>query len=750
MKIFLLGVLLFGWVPNLLAQNCALQIEGYVVDEHDGEPVYGAKVFIKGTDYQSITDTSGHYVLRGICLGNYELVCQHHIGCEPVKMTVQVRENVQQDFQIEYHLLEVEGITVTYYRLDRTNLSTIKMTELQRLNAAGKTLGEQLKVLPGVSVLSTGNSISKPVIHGLHSNRIILMNNGIRQEGQQWGSEHAPEIDPFLSSEISVVKGASGVKYGPDALGGVLLVNPPSWEKTKTWKGDLFSGFSTNGKQFYASAILENKSKGIKGLSIRTHATGKKSGNVHAPNYVLGNTGLEEFNFSAAGRYVFKKQTFDVFYSRFQTRLGIFSGSHIGNLTDLQTAFGAKEPLIKSEFTYKIQAPKQLITHDLLRFSWESKINDRHKTMVSYALQTNDRQEFDVDQGYAGPKDSTIPDFRLILNTQNVDINWLSTWTKSLKTDVGIQVFYQENARDGRFLVPNFIKKMAGAYGLVNYQLTDWNFEAGARYDYVLFDAYYYVNQELVTPRREFGNVSSTIGATRVFSHHWLIKANTGVAWRPPSISELYSNGLHHGAAAIEVGESDLKAEKSWSSQLGFEYRSKKLNIYLDGYHMLFQNFIYLKPNGIELTIKGAFPSFKYEQVRARYSGIDLSTDYVLTEKWSYQLKYSMVRAYNLEENNFLIGIPADRLRNGLTGAFKLKKERVFRFMLNSEYVFKQNRFNINADYVDPPSDYLLFNAELNIELPWKEKRLTVSVVADNLLNKSYRDYMNRFSLFHG
>jgi iron complex outermembrane receptor protein len=743
-----IGLILLGWSNIVYSQVCNLRINGTVKDLHDGMPVANAKIFIKGTSISVETDTSGHYTLGNICQGNYQMICLHHIGCEPVKKDVFLLKDTTVNFSLEYHLLELDETFVVHYVLDNSPISVVKLSELDKLNGAGKTLGEQLKRIPGVQTLSTGGSISKPVIHGMHSNRVVLMNNGVRQEGQQWGSEHAPEIDPFLSAEISVVKGASAVKYGPEAISGVILLAPAPWRKKTGWAGELSTGYFSNGTQGYLSGKIENSSSRIKGLSIRGHGTLKKSGNISAPNYVMGNTGLEEYNFSIASRYIWNKNTMEVFYSQFNTRLGIFSGSHIGNLSDLQAAFEADEPLVKSSFTYDIVSPRQQINHDLFKAKAERAWNSKQNSELTYSRQTNDRFEFDVAKGFGTIKPKNEPDFRLLLTTHSIDFIHKSKWTDRLETQIGSQFQFQKNARAGRYLVPNFYKNMGGIFAVGNYHINNWDFEAGARYDYVRLEAFYYKGDSLVSPIKSFGNTSATLGISRSFGHHWLTKLNIGTAWRPPSISELYSNGLHHGAAAIEVGNSNLRKEQSNSIQFGGQYKSKRLSANIDLYHIYFSNYIYLKPNGVELTIKGAFPSFIYEAIKANYSGIDFSIEYHITERFSYVGKYNMVRVLNLVDNSFLIGIPTDRLRNGLMFNLKEKKQSKLNILLNSDYVFKQNRFEANADYVDPPSDYLLFNMEINYVLQIKEKTIQFALTADNLLNKSYRDYMNRFRYF--
>lgn len=748
MKIIIYCCLLFASTNNSFAQGCKIRVQGKVTDRHDGHPIMSAKIYIKGTNLQAETDSSGFYQLEDLCAGSLQLVCFHHIGCEPERKEIQLTENTQVDFSIEYHLLELEEANVVYYILDNSPISVVKMSELDRLNGAGKTLGEQLTQILGVQTLSTGASISKPVIHGMHSNRIILMNNGVRQEGQQWGSEHAPEIDPFLSTEMSVVKGASAVKYGPEALGGVLLMDPSPWSKKQGWNGDILTGLYSNGRQGFGSVKIENNSKRIKGLYFRAHGTLKKSGNISAPNYYMGNTGFEEYNYSVSSRYIRNKNTFDIFYSQFNTKLGIFSGSHIGNLSDLNAAFAAKEPLQKSDFNYSIASPRQFISHDLLKVGIQRKWNVNQQSDLSYSRQTNDRSEFDVDNGLGVQKDADEPDFRLLLTTNAIDFVHKSKWGKKLETQVGTQLIYQKNARAGRFLVPNFYKYMGGIFGIGNIHLENWDFEGGVRWDYVRLDAFYYQDDSLVKPIKTYGNTSSTVGATRSFGHHWLLKLNVGTAWRPPSISELYSNGLHHGAAAIEVGNSTLGKEQSNSVNIGGQYKSNRLSANIDLYHMYFSKYIYLRPNGIELTIKGAFPSFVYESIKAQYSGIDFSLEYHLSKMISYHGKYNIVRAYNLSNSSYLIGIPPDRLRNSAMFTFNLEKSRKIIVSVSSDYVFKQTRYTKNVDYVDPPSDYLLLNMAMNYNFQIKDNSIQLALTVDNLLNKTYRDYMNRFRYF--
>jgi len=208
-----------------------------------------------------------------------------------VAITRRVKPGREQEFQAALKEFFAKSLTQTQSVLSGADLDKTR----------GKSLGEALKSVNGVTGLQSGASIVKPVINGLHSNRILIMNNGVRQEGQQWGSEHAPEIDPFLATQITVIKGASGVRYGSDAMGGVVLLEPPPLRAKPGMGGEVNLVGYSNSHQGVASGFLEGSPAAVPGLGWRLQGTAKKAGATETPRYFLNNTGFEEFNWSAAG-----------------------------------------------------------------------------------------------------------------------------------------------------------------------------------------------------------------------------------------------------------------------------------------------------------------------------------------------------------------------------------------------------------------------------------------------------------------
>lgn len=750
-SITLLLFLTIGF-PLLGQDTCSYTLSGYVLDEHDGSALSRSRIFSKELNREVFADSVGYYAFPGLCAGTYVFSCKH-IGCDPVSDTIVVRGDTQHNFNPEHHL-DLETVEVLAKRLDEEiSLARRELSERDKNETKGQSLGEGLTRINGLSKLSTGNNISKPVIHGLHSNRILILNNGVRQEGQQWGSEHAPEIDPFIADELSVVKGASGVRYGPDAIGGVIIVNPKELRKTPGIGGEINLVGLTNGRQGNVSGMVDGNFQKYSALRWRLQGTYKMGGNVKSPDYYLKNTGVKEYNFSAAVGYLKPTHGIDFFYSQFNTDVGIFSGSHFGNLTDLQQAFEADQPFESADFTYAIERPRQRIEHELFKAKGYLWTGRKGKLSVTYARQFNKRSEYDK---HVPLNDSlanlNLPAFQFELTTHTGEVVWEHVRVNSFKGSIGINGIYQGNTYEGRFFIPNFRKIWGGVFWIESWKSKSGRLEleAGARFDKFYQRAYMWQGDSIISPIHNYENLSGTLGGNYRVNEQLTLRSNIGTAWRPPNINELYSNGLHHGAASIEVGDSTLVTEKALNVNAAVEYTGKKLSVALDVYYNIIDDFIYLKPTLVPtLTIKGAFPTFVHDQVDAHLRGFDLTVNYALTKELELSSKASILRALNRSTNEFLVMMPADRLTNSIAYNFKdgkhLKKGYVSLSVLT---VFKQTRTPENSDYAPPPDGYNVVSLAAGMDIPMKRNAISIGISVNNLLNERYRDYMNRFRYF--
>ena len=322
----------------------------------------------------------------------------------------------------------------------------------------GLSLGESLKSLTGMYSIQTGPTISKPVIHGLYSNRIIILNNGIRQEDQQWGTEHAPQIDQFLASRLTVIKGAASIRYGSDAIGGVILVEPKAMPTKPGVAGEVNVVGATNGGLGVASGMLEGAfARKLIGLSWRVQGTLKRSGYIRTPNYYLENTSYHENNLSGDLHYEHKNVGVEVFYSLFDSKVGLFTGAQVGSLADLYAAIARPEPLAKPGFSYDLGRPYQSVQHELLKARAYYHTPQGGTLTATFARQQNTRQEYDF-VSFSGLLN---PELSLKLTSQTADLVWEH---RDVKTSGGRQwsgsVGVQWHHAGQRAAVPVFDSKL--------------------------------------------------------------------------------------------------------------------------------------------------------------------------------------------------------------------------------------------------------------------------------------------------
>lgn len=655
-------------------------------------------------------------------------------------------------------VLNSARVTAQKIKKDRLNVvvsDTIGGRQLEAMR--GLSLGESLKTIAGVNSLQTGPSISKPVIHGVYSNRILILNNGVRQEGQNWGNDHAPEIDPFIATKLSVVKGPASIRYGSDAIGGVVLVDPKDLRLTPGYDGEVDLVAMTNGRVGAVSGMMEGGSR--PGLSWRLQGTLKKAGNARAPTYYLGNTGYNEDDYSATLQYHKTHAGAQLYYSDFHSTIGIATASVVGSEADLYQAFARSEPADTADFTYAVQRPYQTVDHRLLKASGYLDLGAAGRLEGIYAFQRNVRKEYDADLSYNAQTQNVdnIPDLDFELNTQTADVLWEHAPIAHVITgSIGVSFITHGNYEQGTSyyqLIPNFVDYGGGGFAIERAELGRWLLEAGARFDYRWLRAY---ALDPTDPRMEMRPTYNwqaptfNAGVRYRLSEAFSLLYNFGTAWRPPQVIELFADGIHQSAASWEIGDSALTLEKAYNNNVSVTYGSRRLAVEAGGYVNYFQHYIYLKPDLTTVqTVTGAYPAFTYTQVNALFSGVDLSVTWNLTDHFSLISKTSIVRARNETTHQWLIDVPADRFDNSLRWhTDSLGSVRNLFIGVGNVGVAKQSRVPPNGDYTPPPAGYDLWGADAGVSLPVGRKLIDVHFSVTNLTNVSYRDYLNRFRYY--
>ncbi|AKD55422.1 TonB-dependent receptor [Spirosoma radiotolerans] len=768
------------WVATAswcLAQSdaCVAKLQGQILGQDTKQPLVGATVYIRELKMGAVADSVGSFQLNQVCPGKYTLDVQF-VGYITSTLLIQVgNESVVTlgPVRLASDNQTLQEVVVTEHRSEAQQLlqTQVSLSGAALDQTRGQSLGESLKALAGLYAIQTGPSISKPVIHGLYSNRIIILNNGIRQEDQQWGTEHAPQVDQFLASRLTVIKGAASIRYGSDAIGGVILVEPKAMPTKPGIGGELNLVGATNGGMGVVSGLMEGAfDKKLTGLSWRLQGTLKRSGYVKTPNYYLENTSYHETNFSGDLHYDHKNMGIELFYSQFDTKIGLFTGAQVGSLADLYAAINRPEPLAQPGFSYALNRPYQAVQHDLFKARAHLHLNGGGMLTATFARQQNTRREYD----YISFSGISTPELYLKLVTHTADLVWehapIKTKARSHQEagqwsgSVGFNGITQGNVREYLFLIPNFRNYGAGLFAIERYAVGRLTLEAGVRYDYRWLRAYFLdeVTKQTYFKTHTWQNANGSLGAAYQLRPDLTLTANFSTAWRAPNVADLYSNGLHQSAVAYERGNPDLQPEQAYNSNLVLAYAGKRLSGEIGVYNNRIENYIYLKPDSVPVVRqRGAFPSYTYAQVRATFRGVDASITYKLTDRFTVTSKNSLLFAYNQTDHDYLVFIPANRSDNNIRYDWaKWGKLTNVYVSVSGLYVSRQNRapavtsrqengaIIFTGDFAAPPPAYFLLGAEAGFQTQVGKQPISVILSGTNLANVAYRDYLNRFRYF--
>jgi len=779
---FMLVIVLVN-CPYLVAQNCTNVLSGTIIDFHDRTPLVGATVQVAGNANVVLSDFEGNFSLGSLCDGIYELEISHP-ECSTKFVKIDVQGDTSEKITLEHHLEELDEVKVVGDAVsDATNTAqekTLRIDDLERYSAG--SLGDALKQISGVNSLNTGANIVKPVIQGLNGSRVLILNNGVRMHDMEWGDEHAPNVDINAVDHVSVIKGAAALKYGGDAIGGLILMEPARIPAKDSLYGKTLLTGATNGRGGNITTELTKAYKS--GWFAKGQASFKRYGDFEAPDYVLSNTGASELGVSIGlGKHDFV-WGWDANYSYFDTDIAILRASDIGNTDDLIRAINGREPLIVRDFEYAINKPRQEVTHHLAKLGFYRRFEGLGKWNLQYDFQHNQRFEFDIRVGDDREKASI--DLRLATHSLSTDFKIDAK--RDFILNFGLMGLYQNNFANPdtgvRRLIPDYDKYDVGAFATLEYTVSNTLLlDAGMRYDFNYIEAkkFYRTSrweergydvefpdlviedlgtQLLTNPKFEYHNLSATVGMQYQVSNDTELRFNYALAQRAPNPSELFSDGLHHSAARIELGDLRIESETSKKLSLSIQKEGNTWGYNISPYANFITNFIVLEPTGVEFNIRGAFPVWTYRQTTARLLGLDTNLYSQWTDHWRTDHKFSIVNGKDTDLERPLINIPAVNLNNSISYANPVWKD--FKITLESQYIFRQNEFPPNImvfspeqgqevllDINTPPEAYHLVALDTSFKIPLnKRNTLSVGLTVNNLLNQSYRDYLNRLRYY--
>ncbi len=295
------------------AQNCAITISGQVLDKGTNAPLEYANIYIEESETGDVSDENGSFEIKKLCNGNYHFRISH-IGCHTEHHFISVEKDTTLIFYLGHHSELLNEVEIHGHANENSNQISNSIDQNEIAQQSNKNLSDLIENIAGVSVLKSGGGISKPIIHGLYGNRISILNNEIVQSGQQWGNDHAPEIDPFIADHISVIKGAAALEYSGSSLGSIILVEMDKIKEDPHLHGTANYIFNSNGLGHTANVKLEKYSNWA---AWRVIGTTKFQGDFKAPNYYLTNTGKREYNVAATLQKDFSPRWKGEFYYSF-------------------------------------------------------------------------------------------------------------------------------------------------------------------------------------------------------------------------------------------------------------------------------------------------------------------------------------------------------------------------------------------------------------------------------------------------
>ncbi|OWP61597.1 TonB-dependent receptor [Hymenobacter amundsenii] len=744
-------------------------VTGRITDAVSGDVLPGATIYFPDLKQATAADENGQFSFTNLPKGRF-LMQVRFVGYTAVVRTVDTGGGAPLTVALNPAETEIGQVVVTGVsastEMRRASIPTsvVDQTRLRQTSATNAV--DAIAHTPGLSQITTGAAISKPVIRGLGANRVITLNNGAKQEGQQWGDEHGIEIDEFSIDRAEIIKGPGSLLYGSDGLAGVINFLPADPVADGRILGAVAATYQTNNyQQGYSLWNAGN----LNGLNWQVRGSGKLAADYrNAYDGRVYNSGFRELDGSG---YVGLNKSWGyshLTFNSFNQELGLIEGERDSTSGQFvrTTSLGEEEVVPRNGFSgYDLDVPRQQINH--LRIGTDNNfILGRHRLTANIGWQQNLRREF------GNPLDANETSLFFQLRTVDYALRWFLPELNGWNTTFGVSGMQQANQNKGvEFLIPAYRLLDGGVFGVTKKSFGKLDVSGGLRYDlrHITADALYLNAEEQPVPAGQgetkfagfssnFRNVSGSVGGAYSLSEKWLIKANAARGFRAPNIAELGSNGKHEGTVRYEIGEPDLRAETSFQLDGGLAFTSDHVSLSADVFRNRISNYIFPRTlgaatGGDSLSVEGD-QVFRYGQGDARLAGGEISLDlHPHPLDWlHFENSFSMVRAVQFDQpagQQYLPFIPADRLQSELRVNFRKVGGSRLRNLYGRgavEHNFQQNRIFSAFDTETRTPGYTLVNLGLGSEVVSAKDRTLFSLylTLNNVFNVAYQNHLSR------
>ena len=723
-------------------------IKGTITNSETNNAISFANVYFPELEKGSITDESGSFTITSLPNGNFNIVVSL-IGFETYSEDIYIN-NKQLNLTITLNpsLIEMDEVIVStpFHKLQADNVMKVDQERVETLKKSGTTtLAEGITAIPGVDNISTGNSIGKPVIRGLSSNRVLVYAQGVRLENQQFGAEHGLGVNDAGVESVEVIKGPASLLYGSDALGGVLYLIPERFAQQNSAEGDINLNYFSNTQGKNANIGFKQSSDAIKFLIRGSFA---EYADYNTQDYRVTNSRFNERDLKLGLGYQKTKFNTEFRYNINSSRLGI--PEEIGEQSTNTYPLLPYQALDNHIFSSKtsIFFDKSILKINLgYIYNDRKEFEDHHEH--EHEDEDHDDEEHDEHEDEEHEDEIMEPALHMKLKTLNYDVKYNLPQTGNFETIVGVQGMNQINSNYGEeFLIPNATINDIGVLATSHAHFENIALQLGLRYDNRNIEADSLENghneeeeeHENEALDKSFNSFNGSVGIKIELGDHIVTRANIATGFRSPNLSELTSYGAHHGTNRFEIGNYKLENEQNLQTDLVLEFSNKHAEISVNGFYNSINDYIYLSPNGEFIDDN---PVYEYLQDNAKLYGGEIRLHlHPHPIHWLHlESSFAMVIG-KLDNDNYLPLIPANNLKNTLRVEFD--KSDWFK----DSYVFiKVNTWfdQDNIGQFETPTDgYTLFDTGFGGTLQLFKNDLSLNISATNLTDKQYVNHLSR------
>ena len=703
--------------------NLFSQTKGQVIDSNNF-PVKDVNVFLSDQNILLYSNNDGTFISKQDIPNNSYI---HFYKFGYASKVIKYKSD--QEFKVileDLHInLDEVGVVESFSELGNTKLTNIEKKSLEDVFLKNNSMVESIAQLAGVDIVSSGLGIQKVVVRGLSGMRVVTYLNGMQINNQQWANDHGIGFTDLGLGEVELIKGSSALKYGSEAIGGLLYFKDSPFISSDKLKGFFATKFNN-------SSYLSSSQFGIKwnknNFYFNLYGQYSLSSDYRLPNNTyLFNSRFNQnaIKFSLAHRY---KKLQNIFMYQYHNEItGIPAHAHVDpadvNISDITSSF------LDLSTDFKATRPTQFINNQLFIYKLNY-LNNNIKLSLHAGHFINNLQEYEK---------WSSPAFNLTISNTQITPN-IRYKLDRLTFNLGSQISVLDNKNNEDLrLVPDASSLNIGPYFILDYEKNNFGYNSGIRYDYKSLKSEDKISNVIYD--NEFSNTSFSTGVFYKFNDNVFRLTYSG-AFRAPHFSELFSDGVHHGTNRYELGNQNLDIEYASQYEFKYQWSNEHFGFVLNPFLQNISDFISIVPTDSFINSFRVYNYMQYNKVEIKGVEINLHYHPHQLHNLHFEQSYSFLQTINKDDQYGLALVPANSIKTNILFDFneyeRLVKYKLDYFSLFHIYKFSQEYF---AEYEELTKSYNLINLQLGLKF---NDKLLCSIGLNNLFNKQYSPHTSR------